>query len=1027
MQVHQQTSSASKGIFPQSLRRQLLLVFAIALVLLLTAGISGLFFLTRSTEQEGWQRRQHNAILRVVQATSDFIVQQRSLLDVINIFGLDEFTKRLDEFNTLRTRHPILLELVQLNHAGQVLASSAGGQGVLDHFDSYSQIDWFLDARSGNSFIGTLNDTNSSMNNLVLSIPIDGGGVLACLLKCSPLQHIISLLNLKQCGAAFIINDSGDILVHNLNNSPPNRFAKKLVYAQHNLPWQPANPIRQGQFRNQQGEEIFATFMAIPDTPWFAVIELPLDHAYHASKQALIIMLTVALLTCIIGTLVVRTLLKRQFLDPLHALQQGVKRISQGDLDSPIACRGPLELDQLAAACNQMANRLKQREQEAVEHAQALEVSESRYRAIVEDQTELVCRYLPNGTVTFVNQAFCRFFGKTREQLIGQDFKPHMSAENRVTKLQLLASLTKENPVGSYEYCIELPGQETRWLHWTDRKIFDQEGNLREYAGVGRDNTLRKQAELDLIQAKEEAETANIAKSQFLANMGHEIRTPMNAILGMTNLALETHEPEKRQYCLATVKDAAQDLLALLGDILDVSQMEAGQLELHPAPFDLRRLVDSVWETMGVQADATGLAFYLDYDKHLPSWIRGDAYRIRQILVNLLGNAIKFTASGSVRLQVTQLGSGNEAQLSLLVKDTGIGIPEDRLSGIFNRFEQIDTSYARQHGGAGLGLAISTQLAALMGGTLHAQSTLDAGSTFQCLIPLEPSFAPDPVPEQEETLEQSTLPRLRILVVDDNEVNREVAGMMLEQDHAITTATNGIEALINLAFGHFDLVLMDVQMPTLDGLATTTIIRSLEAGKPLEINLPHNVEQLLRKKLSGVHLPVVAMTAHAMGGDDEICLASGMDAYVSKPFDINRLNQVLRTLTQSDQSQPLQATVVPPPPLPCTSLPGAPATVAHIEGYLQQATMLTTQQIEKIITAARQSVSLQLDTALEAQKAGEFASLAQAVHTLKGTLLQCGLTHWAELAQEIHLVAQQNKPVPDLLSKLRQGLAGVLA
>jgi len=813
MHVRNQTSSPARGIIPQSLRRQLLLVFGVALVLLLTAGISGLFFLTRSTEQEGWQGRQQESALRVVQATSDFIAQQQSMLEVINLFGLDEFSRQLDEFKALNARYPFLLELVHLNRAGHVLASSAGGQGVLDRLNSYSRAEWFLRARSGEPFIEAIIDSNSPVHNLVLSMPIAGGGVLACLLKSDALRHIVSLLDQRTCGTAFIVNGEGKILVHNQRESSQKHFPRKLEYTQHNLIPQPGEQSRQDQYLNQRGEKVFATFMPIPNTPWFAVIELELKNAYVTSQRALVIMLVAALFTCIAGTLLVRNLLKRQLLDPLHALRQGVERVSQGDLDNPIAYSGPIEIDQLATSFNLMAQRLSQRKQEAQEHAQALEASEARYRAIVEDQTELVCRYLPDGTVTFVNQAFCRFFDKTREQLIGKDFKPYMSAENRAKKLELLATLTPEKPVGSFEYCIEIPGKKKRWLNWTDRKIFDQEGNLREYAGVGRDTTLCKKAELALIQAKEEAETANIAKSQFLANMSHEIRTPMNGVIGMSELLLESGLNREQRKFAETINVSGRNLLVLLNDILDFSKIEADKLDIEQVDFDLLDLLEEIMEMFWYKAEKKGLDFTFLPDPAMPFRLKGDPGRIRQILVNLVNNAIKFTSEGEILLSAElEEESADRALIRFTVSDTGIGIREDRIEAIFDPFVQADGSTVRKYGGTGLGLSISGKLAARMGSEIHLRSTLNEGSTFWFSLDLEKQDAEGGGADEK----YGRLQGVRVLLVDSCESSQKLMNLFLTLwgcEHAIvrdTRETIGVLRQAVLDGRPWDIVLLSV-------------------------------------------------------------------------------------------------------------------------------------------------------------------------------------------------------------------------
>ncbi|MGE4559025.1 MAG: ATP-binding protein [Desulfobulbus sp.] len=1015
----------------RSLRRQLLLVYGGILFLLLAAGITGVYLLLRTTEEQGWHGRQQEASQRVVRSIGNFIAQQQGILELIDLFRRDTSSPSLHEIDLPQHNYPFLLELVHISHEGNILAGSTGGRGVLDRPENLARDDWFLSARSGTSYMADLADEKGTGRALVLAVPDGNGSVIAGLLRPDSLRQVMKGFRVGKNGCVFLVNRTGMIIAHSLPNDHPNH-REQTHFSRNGLP-QPLPAPWHGQYQTSDGLKMIATIAAVPNTPWIAVTELPLSEAHATGQRVLLLMSVVAGVIMVIGGLLIPRLLKRQFFDPMARLQQGVERISQGDLDEKITPYGPLEMRRLAESFNRMASQLQQREQEAVAHARAIEESEARYRAIVEDQTELVCRYLPNGIITFVNEAFCRYFEKSRDELVGKDFKPFMSAENLEEKRKLHSLLTREQPVASHEYRIDRPGQECRWLNWTDRKIFDEQGYLYEYSGVGRDTTVQKQTEIALLKAKEEAEAANMAKSQFLANMSHEIRTPMNAILGMTHLAMETSDEKKRQHCLATVRQSAENLLGLLGDVLDVSKMEAGQLELHPAPFALRQLIDTVEATMTVQAEEKGLRFQLEYDPSLPAYVMGDSLRIRQILVNLIGNAVKFTSAGSITLSVSRQPATEEEGgelLSLKITDTGIGIPKDKLPLIFNRFEQVDNSYARQYGGVGLGLAICTQLVELMGGVITAESEENQGSVFHCLLALEPCASPEITvtagiagPE-----EPGATRGLRILVVDDNEVNREVVGMMLEQDHVITTAANGIEALINLAFGQFDLVLMDVQMPTLDGLAATTIIRTLEADKPLGVALPRNVEQLLRQKLRGGHLPVVAMTAHAMGGDDEVCFSSGMDAYVPKPFEAARLNQVLRDLIHTEPLRGNEASFPAPPPSP-TADPASPPrpSVEGIRTHLQTSTMLKDEQIEKILATARQGMAEQLSAAEKAEAEGDETELAKAAHTLKGTLLQCGLNPWAEVAQQIYTGIQRHEtPTPGLLRQLKEALQDVL-
>ncbi|MDH4320031.1 MAG: ATP-binding protein [Desulfobulbaceae bacterium] len=400
----------------------------------------------------------------------------------------------------------------------------------------------------------------------------------------------------------------------------------------------------------------------------------------------------------------------------------------------------------------------------------------------------------------------------------------------------------------------------------------------------------------DLEASNRLAMKAEKAKGEFLANMSHEIRTPMNAIVGMTRLALKTPLDERQQYLIGSVKTASDSLLGLLNDILDLSKIEAGQLQLDKHVFAISSLLDSVRSMLTIAAVDKNLELRVaDEFGDLPEFVEGDELRLRQILVNLVSNAIKFTPRGSVEVKVgresADLGAGMVlARFSVM--DTGIGIPLEHQDAIFTIFRQGDSSTARQFGGTGLGLAICKQLVEVMGGRIWLESEPGKGASFHFSVPLAVAKKIDQ--ERQEKLFDVGVRQLRILLVEDNMANRELARMVLEEaGHAVATAVDGLDALRVVAEQDIDAVLMDVQMPVMDGYAACGIIRDCEQGKEVGDVHPDLVNRLT-DRLRGGHLAIIAMTANAMQGDKEKCLQAGMDDYLTKPFLPDQVAAALR-------------------------------------------------------------------------------------------------------------------------------------
>lgn len=425
---------------------------------------------------------------------------------------------------------------------------------------------------------------------------------------------------------------------------------------------------------------------------------------------------------------------------------------------------------------------------------------------------------------------------------------------------------------------MEQKAQNGRWLRIQDRRTADG-GTVT----VMSDITDLKQATETLAAARDAAEAANRAKSQFLANMSHEIRTPLNGVIGVAQALADTPLNPRQTEMLGLIQSSSATLRTLLSDILDLARVESGRLSLREEPMDLARAVREAADLYEATARDKGLQFYVEIAPDADIWVHADVVRLKQILTNLVSNAVKFTEAGFVSLRVSRSPEGDPSPtLRFSVEDTGLGFDAATRSRLFARFEQADGSITRRYGGTGLGLAICRQLADMMGGSLDCESEPGGGSAFFLTVPLKPAEPPAEVAPETEVAEPAALQHLSILVADDHPVNRRVVELILESlDVDITTAEDGLQALAAFGTKPFDLILMDMQMPEMDGLAATTAIRALE------------------RREGRARTPIVMLTANALPEHVEAAQAAGADRHLAKPFSAPDLIGLVTDLVTS--------------------------------------------------------------------------------------------------------------------------------
>jgi PAS domain S-box-containing protein len=616
-------------------------------------------------------------------------------------------------------------------------------------------------------------------------------------------------------------------------------------------------------------------FRATPETARTLVARIPGTAAPHmtvtislaAERHALANtrrQLLLAGATAFLAALFVSLALSRKLVTVIQTIKGAADQVAIGDFAVHIASARRDELGDVARAVDDMASRLSVARE-------TLQANEERFRLLSACAPVGILQMDPAGQCVYSNARWQEISGLTAAASAAEGWVRAILPDDRDGWLTAWRAAMRDRGAVHRELQIRSSQGETRWVQAHAATMLSGEnGALRGYIVTVEDITPLKEAEADLAAARDQALEAMRVKSEFLANVSHELRTPMNGIFGMTEMLLGTDLSADQRESIEVLRRCAEELLSTIDDVLDFSKLETKRLELETKPFHPREAVNDVVRLLAPSASEKALVLAVDIQPEMPETVLGDAHRWQQILGNLIGNAIKFTHAGEVRARVgVAHTSGNAVVVRCSVGDTGIGIAPEKQRVIFDAFVQGDGSMTRQYGGTGLGLAISAQLVRMMNGRIWLESEIGKGSTFHVDVPFAVERDVNRPAPRLPTPERRA--RLRILLAEDDPTNRMVAVRLLEKrGHTLVTAENGRQALRLLEQERFDIVIMDVQMPEMDGLAATEAIRA-------------------RERTTGAHVPIVALTAHAMPRDRERCLQAGMDLYMTKPIKPDEL------------------------------------------------------------------------------------------------------------------------------------------
>ena len=720
----------------RSLGGKVMSILGIALLSSMIIFSLSVFYFVNRTEGKAWRGRQAEAASNAAGTVSGFVRRVEDALAVLSMVEPDHLVTDLDELNALLAENPALLEVIRTDSSGAVIASAYRDSNLLTNLITIRQAEWFQQAQAKKIYIGNVQLSANNKPYLIMAVPTPEGGSVAARVEMNVLWEVVQNVHFGALGQAYVITQNGQIIAHTDPNVVINNISIQDRPEFEALKNAPANEWS-GTFTNFEGKRVVGSTKFIEGTHWVVVTELPVTEAFSSTSAAIYVLGTEAFLLMLLVTSIVARSVRNMIVNPMEQLRKGAETIGQGSLNYRIGLQRGDEIGKLASAFDAMATNLQQREAQVAAQTDALKASELRYRAIVEDQTELICRFLPDGTLSFVNEAYCRYFGKRREELISYHFLPLIHLEDQKDVKMQLASLSPTNPVITYEHRVILADGTIRWQRWTDRALFDEQGHAQEYVSVGRDITEQKlaveelyrlNAELEIrVQdrtsalskanqslmievgerktAEEQVRTSLQEKEVLLKEIHHRVKNNLQIISSLLSLqanrVTDVHTLQALGDSQARVRS-----MALIHEKLYQSQSLA---EIDFGEY-VRSLASDLFRSYqrnltAIQLDIQTDQVFLDLDLAVPCGL---------ILNELMTNALKYAfpdgRNGTIRVE---LRTTPNRLLSLHVADDGVGMPEN-----------LDILKAKS-----LGLELVNNLVSQLGGSLDVERS--AGTAFR--------------------------------------------------------------------------------------------------------------------------------------------------------------------------------------------------------------------------------------------------------------------------------------------------------